>query len=126
MRSSVLLRWLPPALWAGVIFVFSAQPGSAVPGRFATLAHLVVYAILGALLVAALLPGRDSGAAVAIAVLLASLYGVTDEFHQAFVPLRTPDVADWGVDTVGALVGALVVVALTNRARPSRGSKGGS
>lgn len=117
MRSQALLRWLPPVIWAGVIFAFSAQPGSAIPGRYAELAHLAAYAILGGLLVAALLPERETGWAVAVAVLIASLYGVTDEFHQAFVPLRTPDVMDWALDTIGALLGALAVAALARRRR---------
>jgi VanZ family protein len=40
---------------------------------------------------------------------LASAYGITDELHQAFVPLRMPDPMDWLVDTVGAAVGALTM-----------------
>ena len=41
------------------------------------------------------------------------MYGVTDEFHQHFVPMRTPDVADWGMDTIGATTGALISLAAT-------------
>ena len=40
---------------------------------------------------------------VAAAVLIASLYGVTDEWHQSFVG-RDATVRDWGADTVGALL----------------------
>jgi len=42
-----------------------------------------------------------------LAVLLASLYGVSDELHQAFVPGRSADAADWLADTTGALVAVL-------------------
>jgi VanZ family protein len=33
---------------------------------------------------------------------IATLYGVSDEIHQAFVPLRTPDVRDVIADATGA------------------------
>jgi len=37
--------------------------------------------------------------------LLASiLYGATDEFHQVFVPGRTPEIYDLVADGVGALI----------------------
>lgn len=111
-----VVRWVPAAAWAGVIFWFSALPGSSVPGRFSTLGHFAVYAVFGALLVFAL--GKHDARAFLTAVLIASLYGISDEFHQSFVPARTPDAVDWGVDTAGAFVGAAGFVAL-RRSRSS-------
>lgn len=105
-RIPTALRWAAPILWMAVLFGFSSLPGSSVPGRFASLGHLMMYTILGMLLWIALYqPGR-TGNALAIAIIIASLYGISDEFHQSFVPGRTPDVVDWGVDTLGALLGA--------------------
>lgn len=99
--------WVAAALWMGVIFALSSLPGGSVPaGDYSSLGHFTVYAVLGALYFAAL-RGRHRGwTAVAIAVALASAYGVTDEFHQSFVPGRIPDPADWMMDTFGAFVGA--------------------
>jgi len=37
-------------------------------------------------------------------LIFTSLYGVTDELHQYFVPGRTSDVLDWIADTLGALI----------------------
>ncbi len=105
-RVRMYALWIPSVLWMGVIFRVSSVPGSRLPGGPSALAHFVSYAVLGALLVVPLRRLRGTGEAIAIAVLIASLYGITDEFHQTFVPLRTPDVADWGVDTLGALAGA--------------------
>jgi len=43
-----------------------------------------------------------------LAIALATLYGVTDEVHQTFVPDRTGHAVDVGWDLVGALFGAIV------------------
>ncbi len=113
-----MLRWLPVAAWAGVIYALSSVPGSNVPGRFGPLGHFVLYLVLAALIAAAMrdpeLPRR-----LVLAVLLASAYGVTDEFHQSFVPGRYPDPADWLIDTAGAIVGAALIAFIVIR-RASR------
>jgi VanZ family protein len=104
--------WGAVALWAGVIFRFSALPGSQIPGRFSEIGHFGEYAIFGGLLYLALRIDLDRGAATAVALIVASAYGVSDEFHQHFVVMRTPDVADWGMDTLGATTGAFTVAFL--------------
>lgn len=57
---------------------------------------------------------RVSWLAVLLAVACASLYGVTDELHQYFVPGRACDPADWLVDTCGAVLGAMLLKALAS------------
>lgn len=105
--SQHILRWAPAAVWATVIFRFSSIPGSELPpGNYTSVAHFVVYAVLGALVYVALRLKRTEIVAVYMAIALSSLYGVSDEFHQAFVPGRTPDVIDWVIDTAGAAAGA--------------------
>ena len=37
-------------------------------------------------------------------LIFCSLYGMSDEWHQSFVPGRMSDVADWAADTVGAML----------------------
>jgi VanZ family protein len=50
---------------------------------------------------------RDvSWRAVAAAIIISSLYGVTDEYHQLFVPGRSFDLFDMLADTIGSIVGA--------------------
>jgi VanZ family protein len=61
--------------------------------------------------------------AALIALLIASAYAVTDEYHQSFVPMRTPDPADWALDTLGALAGVLGMAWLESiRAKRRAGS----
>lgn len=72
-------------------------------------AHAVGYAALAALYVRALAGGGLAGMRLALlpaATLMAALYGVTDEFHQSFIPGRFPSAADLLADTVGAFAGA--------------------
>jgi len=38
---------------------------------------------------------------------LPSLYGVSDEVHQAFVPFRDSNWHDWLADTLGATIGTV-------------------
>ena len=45
----------------------------------------------------------------AVACLVASLYGATDEFHQAFIPGREASFQDLSMDVVGSAVSAFLV-----------------
>ncbi len=44
-----------------------------------------------------------------LALAFCAFYGMTDEVHQAFVPLRSCELADWLVDVGGSLAGILVL-----------------
>jgi len=113
--------WIPAIAWAGVIFLVSSVPGSQIPGRIPSeVGHLGEYFILGCLLYLALRIDLPAKKALVLAVVIASAYGVTDEFHQRFVVMRTPDIYDWVLDTIGALVGAALALAVGRRA----GSRG--
>jgi VanZ like protein len=122
LRTAV--RWLPALLWAGVIFAGSSVPGSNIPGGASVYGHLAEYAVLAALIVAAQRT-RDRRRAVIAAVALCALYAMSDEIHQSFVPLRTPDVMDWLTDVTGAAVGSAIAVALLRaRALPTGSAPG--
>jgi len=103
----------------GVIFFLSAQPDLPHPdvgwaGRLvSSAAHALEYAVLAVLLAIAL-EGRPRS--LLIAFLVAVLYGISDEFHQSFVPGRTPDVWDVACDAAGALA-ALALWAAWRRHR---------
>lgn len=121
-RVSRPLAWSLSATWAIAIFLVSSRPGNTLPGGYSVQAHLIEYAVLGGLLTWALVADPARGSAAGLAILLASLYGVTDEIHQHFVIMRTPDIADWVIDTVGAIAGAFATHAVL--ARRSRNTAG--
>ena len=101
--------------WAMMVLIFVLSSMSRlprVPGGFELddgVAHALEYGVLAAVLLRGLAGARWRGVTVGaawFAVLLATLYGVTDEVHQRFVPGRTAEVADLIADVVGATVAA--------------------
>ena len=112
-RRSRLTTWAPVIAWAAVIFAFSSMPSLGTDlGTWDLIlrkaAHLVEYAILGALLVRAT-------RSPLLAVLLAGLYAVSDEVHQTFVEGRVGAPLDVAIDTLGAAVGVLAWTRLAGR-----------
>jgi len=107
MTRGKLIRWGAVAVWAAAIFGVSSIQGSNLPGGYSAQAHFTEYLILAVLLYVALRPGRSRTSAALLALLIASLYGMSDEFHQSFTPGRVPDPMDWLTDTLGAGAGAV-------------------
>jgi VanZ family protein len=137
---------LPLCLWMGFIFLMSTNAGSARStneplvavlaflwpevGHFSSqqhwlliylcrkLGHILEYAILTWLVVRAVQQDnpRWNWRTAAVALLFAVLHAAADEWHQAFVPSRTSNLRDVGIDSVGALA-ALVVAWFWYRGR---------
>ncbi len=107
--------------WAAVIFTassFSNPPGTSGGEWKSQLAHTVEYAVLAVLLVRALshyFPDRSLFVLAAFAWLLAACYGMSDEFHQSFVPNRDANWLDVGFDTLGAGFGVIGALAFQLR-----------
>lgn len=138
-RHRAGLRWVPALCCAIIIFTFSAIPGeeigqsydrltSALHTNSATLTaktlfpalpsfpkldwlkvgHVIGYFCLG-LAVLYALPAASRWSP-GIALLLCSLYGVSDEFHQSLIPGRTAFSRDILIDTLAALGGVAVML----------------
>lgn len=102
------VAWLPALGWCGAIFWLSSksdipEPGFWLPPFTDKIVHATLYGILASFsYAAARYNGACIGHAVAVSIAIASLYGITDEWHQTFVHGRTPDMFDWLADTIGA------------------------
>lgn len=115
--TTFLRYWGPVCGYAGLIFYLSDQshPETHVPfvSYFSDkVVHAVAYAVLGALSYRALRASPNGWwrqRAIPAAILLASLYGISDEVHQSFVPFRDSSWLDWVADTVGAALGVAVM-----------------
>ena len=100
-------RWGPALAWAGAIFVLSSFSQLPSPPGSDKTHHFVAYAILGAAIVWGLTdraPSRTTWPIALGALLLASAYGASDEWHQSFVPGRDVSALDWLADTGGAAI----------------------
>ena len=113
----VFWYWVPVVLYAGVIFYLSAQshPEDQLPSFLLKdvsdkVLHAVEYGILGLLCYRAFRWAAGPAVArqaVVLAIVTASVYGITDEVHQFFVPFRESSWLDWLADTIGAAIGAI-------------------
>lgn len=130
-RDPVSIRsWIPVVLWAAVIllaatdsfsasrtedwldFLFGGEAPEAANFIVRKLAHLVEYAILGALAF------RASGrASIALAIALA--VAGADEFRQSLSPHRTGTPWDVALDMVGAALGSVIMRWVAGRRVPS-------
>lgn len=135
-RWFLVFSWLLVAIMLGIIFFMSSRSGEMLdtssgiitivrnallaassalfghPVDVSPIGHFAEYFLLGAALTNALRLSLPLPKACAYAVFFASLYGVSDELHQLFVPGRSCDPADWLVDTLAALIASLIFAAL--------------
>ena len=105
------LRVLPLVAVMTLLFVLSHQPGDTLPlpavVNLDKLLHLLAYTVLGLSFLLALPPDwrtRRPRAAAVATVLFCLAYGLSDEFHQRFVPGRFSGVDDLVFDTLGGLL----------------------
>lgn len=105
-------------LWMALIFALSSQPTLPDTGfdpNIASIAgHFVAFGVLAGL-IALFLRKRGVGGWrwAAGAVVIATLYGVTDEVHQSFVPGRDASLFDVLTDALGAICAVLLLKAIT-------------
>ena len=139
LQPRAVLVWVVTAAWAGTISVLSTGAYSSsvtgwllaqlllslhihlTPQTFASihflirkLAHVSEYAMFGLLLYHSFVPRHPESwhtRSALGAVVIAGLFSLTDEYHQSLVPGRTASIKDCGIDTLGALVGILLLYA---------------
>lgn len=105
----------------GLIFYLSSRSQVSVPLSFPgfdKLLHAIEYAVLGILLIRALDKENPKGDQVilkCLAIIIAMLYGLSDEFHQGFVPGRCVDFFDWCADSFGVLLGVCILYRHTHK-----------
>jgi len=109
-RSHPFVAWIPAVVWMIAIFVASAQPELPLQDHVPDyLSHSTAYLVLAVLWCRALARGGEATLRTALAAVVAcTLYGVTDEWHQSFVPGRHSEARDVRNDALGATAGALV------------------
>lgn len=113
--------WLPVLLYCLLIFIQSSYPS---PENIPSLPyidkviHFAVYAILGILFFMAFRTQRfkeNINMVIILSILSSSLYGMSDEVHQYFVPHRDADLMDFLADVAGSICGVYVIKYISYR-----------
>ena len=112
------MRWtFPPLVWRALLFVWmttifilSAQSSLPTQSLFEgqdKLEHLLAYGLLGVLLSRSLRPMKvETWQRIVLITALTTLYGISDEYHQSFVPGRDVSALDVLADGVGGFLAA--------------------
>ncbi len=110
-------HWSLVIAYAAFIFFMSSLPHplpESVQKYFSDwILHGVEYGVFGFLLIRALegsFEKKSRSFLFAAALLLGILYGVSDEWHQYFVPNRNSSAHDVAADGIGVFLGALIWV----------------
>ena len=117
-----LIAWGPAAIWVAVLFFLSEIDGtSGLSWGFGwdKVLHFLLYLILGATLAWGWDRTRrrvPHWAVVSVGV----VYGLVDEWHQSFVPGRSPSLGDALADLAGTVAGFALVAGLLWWHRESR------
>ena len=106
-KASKYLSFLPALIWMSLIFWASSQPKVGMGGNywvnfaiFKTL-HVIEYGVLYSLLRLGL---GERKSANKLAIIIATLYGMSDEFHQTLVPTREGTIRDVIIDFFGIII----------------------
>ncbi len=106
--------WLPALLWMSFIFSLSSHPKVSISHVYAydfiifkTL-HMIEYAILYFLLFRAFYSIKNKGFSftlkLIVPIFISFIYSISDEFHQLFVPTRSGQWRDTGIDLLGIVL----------------------
>src|SRR5438045_6293623 len=112
--------WLPVLFAFALIFYLSSLPALTFPKVeipfFDKFVHICLYGLLGFSLARVFTLTSDRpfsfincGPSILAAIVIASVYGVSDEFHQSFVPGRAVELFDVLADVTGATLGSFFV-----------------
>ncbi len=108
---------LPFILWLLIIFAESSMPGDFYPQvdiiNADKILHMGIYGLLAMLCYISLIHIEKVNTFTANpftwTLIIGSLYGASDEFHQLFVPKRSCDIWDWVADTSGVIIAVILI-----------------
>jgi len=124
MNKRLIFSTVATVGYMALIFWLSSLPGNLPPEIEVlevprTLVHVGEYAILGFLMdLVAMGISSKASKSIFYSSVFSSVYGVTDEIHQHFVPTRCFDIHDMYADTIGGILGAVsltILLTLTGR-----------
>jgi len=120
-KVSFFRYWFPLIIYCILIFLQSSFPSiESVPELPYSdkLLHFFAYAVLGALFLRAyktLRVRNNIKLLIILSILSSSLYGISDEIHQYFVPSRSAEWMDIVADLLGSVFGVFICRYISGR-----------
>jgi VanZ family protein len=119
------MSFLPVISIMAIIFAFSHMQGSQLPDGVNgqdKFFHIIAYTALGLTAIFAVREQWQKKTAVISAgiILFCFLYGISDEFHQSFIPGRTPSGFDLMADLTGGIIAAGIWFIRHKKRHPSK------
>ena len=99
-----LRYWLPVLIWIAIIFYFSSRGSDNIivaSAKPSFVYHFLEFLILSFLFFRAFRAYKTKNAFL-LSILFSTLYGLTDEIHQLFVPGRAFELKDILIDFLGS------------------------
>jgi VanZ family protein len=106
------VSWVFVIIIAGIMFYLSSLtfgPGTPATSIYAIMYHIFAFFWLGFFLILALVKGENKNL-IFLSIILAFLYGVSDEIHQLFVPGRYFAFTDISLNLFGTLWASLIYI----------------
>jgi VanZ family protein len=116
----IITSWLITLTYMGLIYFLSSLSGDRLPGLshgLDKIVHTCVYAVLSFLYFHSLSSSGIKRHCFLIALLLTSIYALSDEFHQYYVPGRYASIGDLIADFIGAFIGSSLASVMISRER---------
>ncbi len=126
-KVTAALRMVPMIIVMGTIFFLSNQTGESlslpsIPG-IDKFAHMIAYGVLAGTVLFAhneQQRNRRPWRVMVLTMVFCLLYGISDEFHQSFIPGRTVSVYDLLADCSGAAMSCIFWARWRQRIRTIR------
>lgn len=114
-KRKIGLVYVPLVLYWVILFTATTIPGNQLPDIHLSdkIEHFSAFFILAVLLNLTLIYQRKSlllfKYAALVTIIICLSYGAIDELHQMFIPGRSADLRDWLADSVGVILGVLIL-----------------
>lgn len=127
LDNNITKYWLLVCIYAALIFILSSMshppspPGTSNIPSFEIIEHLFLYFGFGLVLYLAMNHSNNPffrKYRIQMTVLIGTLYGITDEVHQLFVPFREGSVLDVVVDGCGVALAQALIVLINRLKKP--------
>jgi VanZ family protein len=124
LTKKFIFRWLPLIAYCLFIFIQSGYPSPQKLPSFNLMdkmLHFAAYGVMSILFYRAYQTLRIKNhrqMLIFISIVSASIYGISDEIHQYFVPERHGDLLDVIADILGAICGTIFYQWWVSRKKP--------